>query len=144
MLLVIALIVFLAVSGKKRGKKSAAAGTIVRFGPTSEQLDGADVPDICIIRLGKEEQICCEMRMPAKLVIGGDPKRAQLALSGDSSIAPAQCRLVWRGGSVWVEEMSRKNRTLLNGALVEEATAVQSGDVLRLGAFDYRVFWEKK
>lgn len=145
LLLIIALIVILAVTGKKRrNKKNAAVGTIVRFDPTSEEPAGADAPEICIIRLGREEQICCEMRMPAKLVIGGDPKRAQLALSGDPSIAPAQCRLVWRGGSIWVEEMSKKNRTLLNGALVEEATAVQPGDVLRLGAFDYRVFWEKR
>ena len=144
LLLIVALIVLAAVLGKKRRKPSGAAGTIVRFDPTSEELDGAGTPEICIIRLGKEEQICCEMRMPAKLIIGGDPKRAQLALSGDPSLAPAQCRLVWRNGVIYVEEMSKKHRTLLNGSVVEETTAVRSGDVLRLGAMDYRVFWENK
>lgn len=144
LLLIIALIVLAALLGKKRRKPSGAAGTIVRFDPTSEELDGLGAPELCIIRLGKEEQICCEMRMPTKLVIGGDPRRAQLALSGDPSLAPAQCRLVWRNGAVFVEEMSKKHRTLLNGMVVEQTTAVRSGDVLRLGAMDYRVFWENK
>ena len=144
LLLIIALIVVLAVLGKKRRSPKGAQGTIVRFDPTSEELDGADAPELCIIRLGKEEQICCEMRMPSKLVIGGDPRRAQLALSGDPSLSPAQCRLIWRNGVVFVEEMSKKHRTLLNGAAVEETTAVRPGDVLRLGAMDYRVFWENK
>ena len=135
---IIALIVILSVLKRRKRQKESM---IVRFDGSS---GGSGGPDICIIQLGEQEQICCEMRMPDRLVIGGDQKRAQLPLTNNPSIAPMQCRLIWKNGSVWVEEMSKQQRTQLNGVPLGRVTPVKTGDVLRLGALDYRIFWEQR
>lgn len=142
LVLVIALIVILLLLKKQRRRKET--GTIVRFDESGDKVVDTAGPDICLIRLGAEEQICCEMRMPDKLVIGGDPKRAQLPLSGNPAISPVQCRLIWKNGSIWVEELSKHQRTELNGVPVGRIAAVKTGDVLRLGSLEYRIFWEKR
>lgn len=142
---VIALIVLLSVLSKKKKKKAAAPGTIVRFGTVSEETPGQPgTPDICVVRLGEKEKICCEISMPQSFAIGKDPKNAQLILADDPTIAPVQCRLLWKDGAVWVEEKSKKGKTLLNGSPIERATRLNSGDVLQMGAFEYRVFWEQR
>lgn len=135
---IIALIVIISVLKRRRTQKESM---IVRVDGSS---GGAGGPNICIIQLGEPEQICCEMRMPESFVIGGDLKRAQLVLKDNTAIAPAQCRLTWNNGSVWVEEMSKKQRTELNGVPLGRVTPVKTGDVLRLGSLDYRIFWEKR
>ena len=143
---VIALIILLASLGKKKKKsKAPAPGTVVRFGTVSEETPGmAGAPDICVVRLGEKEKICCEISMPLSFAIGKDPKNAQLILADDPIIAPVQCRLIWKDGAVWVEEKSKKGKTLLNGSPIERATRLNSGDVLQMGSFDYRVFWEQR
>ena len=142
---VIALIVLLSVLNKKKKKKTAAPGTIVRFGTVSEETPGQlSAPDICVVRLGEKEKICCEISMPQSFAIGKDPKNAQLILADDPIIAPVQCRLIWKNGAVWVEEKSKKGKTLLNGSPIERATRLNSGDVLQMGSFEYRVFWEQR
>lgn len=142
---VIALIVLLSVLSKKKKKKAAAPGTIVRFGTVSEETPGQlSAPDICVVRLGEKEKICCEISMPLSFAIGKDPKNAQLILADDPVIAPVQCRLLWKDSAVWVEEKSKKGKTLLNGSPIERATRLNSGDVLQMGSFEYRVFWEQR
>jgi hypothetical protein len=140
-LCVIALIVVLSVLKKRRMKKE---GMVVRFDTDGGKQANADGPEICLIQLGEVEQLCCEMHMPKRLVIGGDKKRAQIPLADNPTIAPAQCRLIWKNGSVWVEELSKHQRTELNGVPIGQLTPVKTGDVLRLGSFEYRVFWEKR
>lgn len=134
---IIALIVILSVLKRRKRQKESM---IVRFDGSSE----GSGPDICIIQLGAQEQICCEMRMSDRLVIGGDQRRAQLPLTDNPTIAPVQCRLIWKNGSVWVEEMSKHQRTQLNGVPLGRVTPVKTGDVLHLGALDYRIFWEQR
>lgn len=134
---IIALIVIFSVLNRRKRQKDSM---IVRFDGTS----GGSGPDICIIQLGEQEQICCEMHMPDRFVIGGDQRRAQLPLTDNPSIAPMQCRLIWKNGSVWVEEMSKLQRTQLNGVPLGRVTPVKTGDVLRLGSLDYRIFWEQR
>ena len=134
---IIALIVILSVLKRRKRQKESM---IVRFDGSSE----GSGPDICIIQLGAQEQICCEMRMSDRLVIGGDQRRAQLPLANNPSIAPMQCRLIWKNGSVWVEEMSKRQRTQLNGVPLGRVMPVKTGDVLRLGTLDYRIFWEHR
>ncbi|HWP21242.1 MAG TPA: FHA domain-containing protein [Candidatus Cryosericum sp.] len=142
---VIALIVLLASLSKKKKSKAPAPGTVVRFGTVSEETPGmAGAPDICVVRLGEKEKICCEISMPLSFAIGKDPKNAQLILADDPAIAPVQCRLLWKDGAVWVEEKSKKNKTLLNGSPVVRPVCLNSGDVLTLGSFEYRVFWEQR
>jgi len=135
---IIVLIVIISVLKRRRTQKESM---IVRFDGSS---GGAGGPNICIIQLGEPEQICCEMRMPESFVIGGDLKRAQLVLKDNTAIAPVQCRLTWNNGSVWVEDMSKKKRTELNGVPLGRVTPVKTGDVLRLGSLDYRIFWDKR
>ena len=137
---VIALIVIISSLKRRRIKKE---GMVVRFDTSSAKHFNPDGPEICLIQLGDQERLCCEMQMPNQLVIGGDKKRAQLPMIENPTIAPAQCRLIWKNGSIWVEEMSKRQRTELNGVPINQSTPVKTGDVLRLGSFDYRVFWEK-
>lgn len=134
---------FVILSALKR-RKMKNEGMVVRFDTSSGKQANATGPEICLIQLGEQEQLCCEMHIPSRLVIGGDQKRAQLLLAENSTIAPMQCRLIWKNGSVWVEEMSKKRRTELNGVPIGQLTPVKSGDVLRLGSFEYRIFWEKQ
>ena len=142
---VIALIVLLSVLNKKKKKKTAAPGTIVRFGTVSEETPGQlSAPDICVVRLGEKEKICCEISMPQSFAIGKDPKNAQLILADDPIIAPVQCRLIWKNGAVWVEEKSKKGKTLLNGSPIERATRLNSGVLLQMGSFDNPVSWKQR
>ncbi len=143
---VIALILLLAgLSKKKKKSKAPAPGTVVRFGTVSEETPGvSSAPDICVVRLGEKEKICCEITMPLSFAIGKNPKNAQLILSDDPIIAPVQCRLLWKDGAVWVEEKSKKSKTLLNGAPIVRPVCLNSGDVLQMGSFEYRVFWEQR
>lgn len=142
---VIALIILLSALNKKKKKKTAAPGTIVRFGTVSEETPGVpSAPDICVVRLGDKEKICCEISMPLSFAIGKDPKNAQLILADDPNIAPVQCRLIWKDGAVWVEEKSKKSKTLLNGSPIVRPVCLNSGDVLQMGSFEYRVFWEHR
>ncbi|MEN6340045.1 MAG: FHA domain-containing protein [Clostridiaceae bacterium] len=141
---VVALIVLLSCLKNKK-KKKIASGTIVRFGATSEETAGQPgAPDICVVRLGEKEKICCEISMPVSFAIGKDPKHAQLILSDDPNIAPVQCRLLWKDGSVWVEDKSKRSKTLLNGTPLDRLTRLNTGDVLLIGSFEYRVFWEQR
>jgi hypothetical protein len=142
---VIALIILLSALNKKKKKKTAAPGTIVRFGTVSEETPGVSgAPDICVVRLGEKEKICCEITMPQSFAIGKNPKNAQLILADDPVIAPVQCRLLWKDGAVWVEEKSKKGKTLLNGSPIDRPVRLNSGDVLQMGSFEYRVFWEQR
>ena len=143
---IIALIVLLAsLSKKKKKSKAPAPGTVVRFGAVSEETPGmSGAPDICVVRLGEKEKICCEITMPLSFAIGKNPKNAQLILADDPVIAPVQCRLLWKDGAVWVEEKSKKSKTLLNGSPVVRPVRLNSGDVLQMGSFEYRVFWEQR
>ncbi len=145
---VIALVILLACLKSRRKKRAAknAAGSIVRFSATSAETGGEPfgAPELCIVRMGNPERLCCELTMPASFVIGHDPRLAQLVLEDDPAIAPAQCRLIWKNGSVWTEEMSRSRNTLLNGSPLGQTQRINPGDVLRLGSYEYRIFWEQR
>lgn len=58
----------------------------------------------------------------------------------DSSVAPEHCRLQSQGGQVQLTDCDSPAGTLVNGRRVTQ-TAVQAGDVIRLGTTRLALSW---
>ena len=142
--LIVALVVALiCVSAKKRkhAKTAATRGeddVMLRFDEST-----AGGIELCIVRIGEKEEICCRMRMTRSLIIGSDMSRAQLRLADDELLMPVQCRFDWKTDGLWASDLSPNGDTLLGGVPIKDGMFVRSGDVMRIGSMDYRVFWEK-
>ncbi len=133
--------------GRDRGGRSELVGAAVRYDDDAKTetqpqtvLNG---PQLVIVRIGAQEGVRFQLHMTQPLVIGRDPKQAQLIIDEDAALSGAQCRLDWRDDSLIVSELSSAGTTRLNGAPVGGGKRVQTGDVLHIGACDYRIFWEK-
>lgn len=148
--MIVALVVALVcVSAKKRKhvKTAVTSGeddVMVRFDASgaSAAPDASGI-ELCIVRIGEKEEICCRMRMTRSLIIGSDMSRAQLRLADDKLLMPVQCRFDWKADGLWASDLSPNGDTLLSGAPIQDGMFVRSGDVMRIGSMDYRVFWEK-
>ena len=57
----------------------------------------------------------------------------------DRRVSRQHARLVWRDNRWWVEDLGARNRTLLNGAPVQQPQPVQAGDRIEVGDAVLRV-----
>jgi pSer/pThr/pTyr-binding forkhead associated (FHA) protein len=57
----------------------------------------------------------------------------------DPSVSRRHCRLVVRGGRVWVHDLESANGTFVNGERVRETRPLNDGDALHLGVVPFRV-----
>ncbi|WP_193771162.1 ATPase, T2SS/T4P/T4SS family [Candidatus Magnetaquicoccus inordinatus] len=60
------------------------------------------------------------------------PGKAELRLD-DPFVSRKHCRLDWREGVWWVEDLDSRNGTQVNGEMVMEAKPLNDGDMLRVG-----------
>ena len=90
-------------------------------------------------QLQRETEAPLELDMQERLVIGSDPKRAQLILDGTDGVA---CILTRQAGGLFIEPGDVAGEVLLNNRPVNEATPVASSDLIRLGQEDYILHWQ--
>ena len=67
--------------------------------------------------------------------------RAQSAtiVIDDSYVSQEHALLTARGGQWWLEDLSSRNGTLLNGVLLAETAVVSSGDIITIGSVQLKV-----
>jgi FHA domain len=74
----------------------------------------------------------------APLTIGRGGQN-DLVLDGDEFASARHARIEARRDGVWVQDLGSTNGTYVNGARIEGALRLASGDVLRVGETDLRV-----
>lgn len=76
----------------------------------------------------------CKVSGP--VVIGRDPREADMAVEGDKSISRRHCRLFGEGAACFVEDLNSANHTYLNGEMLTAPMPLKEGDILKLGTVE--------
>ncbi|MEZ4322119.1 MAG: FHA domain-containing protein [Myxococcota bacterium] len=63
----------------------------------------------------------------------GRGRTTDFQISIDSSLSRVHCRIERRNGRMWVSDAGSSNGTQVNGTTIEEAHALQDGDVINIG-----------
>jgi pSer/pThr/pTyr-binding forkhead associated (FHA) protein len=73
----------------------------------------------------------------AALTVGRGPAN-DLSLEGDEYASARHARFEPRHDGVWVDDIGSTNGTFVNGIRVSQARKLKPGDVVRVGATDFR------
>ena len=83
------------------------------------------------------KQFFCELEVGR--TAGREEPEGRLYLGNWRTMSRLQCRLLADGDSVWVENMSRVNASILNGMQIDSPCRLQVGDRLKLGGLEFLV-----
>jgi serine phosphatase RsbU (regulator of sigma subunit) len=79
----------------------------------------------------------------AEGAVVGRKEPAEIVLP-DSEISRAHCRLAFRGGDLWVEDLGSTNGTFIDGAQIRTASAVPVGGLLQVGRLTLKYEWRSR
>ncbi len=95
--------------------------------------------------VGKKNKIhMLELVKGHEMTIGRNGKASIVLDSEDQKLSSIHFAMFWDGKSVYVWDCQSKNGTSVNGVVVNHLgrVAVRPGDSLRVGDFEYRLYWE--
>lgn len=74
-------------------------------------------------------------------ILGKSPEYAHKVIEGSSSVSRKHCRICWRNGQFFIEDMGSLNHTYVNGILVKngECIPLQTGDMIQIADLEYEV-----
>jgi pSer/pThr/pTyr-binding forkhead associated (FHA) protein len=71
-------------------------------------------------------------------VVGRDA-RSGIRLERDEFVSARHARIEPRPDSVWIEDLGSTNGTYVNGARLQGAQALRTGDIVRIGETELRI-----
>lgn len=94
------------------------------------------------------EDVVFTLKIPEgkSVTIGRNDKADMVLNPNDRHLSSVQCRLYCKQGGMNVWDMDSRNDTFVNGVPIHKLgmATVQSGDVMRLGSYEYRVLIQKQ
>lgn len=74
-------------------------------------------------------------------ILGKSPEYVHKVIEGSSSVSRKHCRICWRSGQFYIEDMGSLNHTYVNGILVKngECIPIQTGDMIQIADLEYEV-----
>ena len=78
------------------------------------------------------------IEVAAPTVVGRDAKSG-IQLDRDDFVSGRHARIEPRADGAWIDDLGSTNGTFVNGAKLERAQLVRSGDVIRIGATELQV-----
>ena len=75
-----------------------------------------------------------------QIIIGRAPVDGAFTVSDDAAVSKRHCRLYCHNDEVYIEDLGSMNHTFVNGERIIAATRLMSGDTVRVGNTEYRIF----
>ena len=120
---------------------AAAGGQGVTDKVQTAQKKGKDKVRITLFQIGPGETENYQLVVKDRVTIGRD-KSCQLSLSNDTALSGRHCSILYRDGSVYVEDKGSTNGTFVNGVPIVGEYKVEMDDILLIGSSEYRITWE--
>ena len=133
-----AVIAVVSIATAKKHRAASENQAVVKYAPSAAPQAAAkpDNPTICIVRLGKTDEILFEGALTKPIYLGDEEETPILQ---KANAEQAKTVLVWRDGTVWA--MQNGVGVLVNGAQARTNACLSVGDVLHVGSADYRIFY---
>ena len=96
---------------------------------------------ITLYRVGPGETESHKLMIKDKAVIGRD-KSCQLSFSNDTAMSGKHCSIIYRSGSVFVQDEKSTNGTYVNGVPIVGEFKVEKDDILMIGSSEFRITWD--
>ena len=85
------------------------------------------------------QQISIEMH--DLLILGRNIHITHVAFPNDLTVSSQHCRLIYKDGVMYLEDLHSKNGTYLNGTKLIDKEEIHSGDILIIGKESLQVMW---
>ena len=100
---------------------------------------------ITLTRIGKESEKAKDVfkfTVAGDYIIGRSPSKASLAFPEDTALSGAHCTLFIADKKLCIRDNGSTNGTFINGVPILGNMVVEKDDVLIIGSYEYRIFWE--
>ena len=82
-----------------------------------------------------------DLALKGEVKIGRD-KNCQLSMPDDTALSGIHCSITARNGGVFVRDQESTNGTFVNGVPIVGEYQMHKDDILLVGSYEYRVYWE--
>lgn len=100
---------------------------------------------VTLTRMGKESEKAKDtfkFTVSGDYIIGRSPSKAALAFPEDTALSGAHCTLFIADRKLCIRDNGSTNGTFINGVPICGNMVVEKDDVLIIGSYEYRIFWE--
>ena len=178
-LLLIALVVFIILSSRKKASGEASEenespvgdlgntiGGVEDLGVTGEVVDfngvtmplenasgsptvGMEAPvnkkvyKVVLTRMGKEigDKNIFKFDLTDKYTIGRSSTKSKLSFSNDAALSGLHCTMFVKNKKIYIKDEGTTNGTFVNGVPITGEYALENGDTIIIGSYEYRVTW---
>ncbi len=98
---------------------------------------------IVLTRMGKEkgDNNIFRFDLTDKYTIGRSASKSKLAFSGDAALSGLHCTMMVKNNKIYIKDEGTTNGTFVNGVPITGEFALENGDTLIIGSYEYRVTW---
>nr|WP_302598376.1 FHA domain-containing protein [uncultured Cellulosilyticum sp.] len=94
------------------------------------ELSDAVLSQIIRINLNNEE-----------ITLGRNPQKCNVVIEGDPTVSGMHCKFYTFDEKVYLMDLGATNGTYVNGKMIHHAVVLNEGDLLGIGAKEYRIKW---
>ena len=111
--------------------------------PEMVEVEPEMIPELKVMltRVGNIEHEVRDITITDELVIGRKATKADLVFENDASLSSAHCKLTYKDGHLYIEDMGSLNGTLVNGVPIKEVYQLHSDDKIYIGSMEWRISW---
>lgn len=76
-----------------------------------------------------------------EITLGRNPNKCNVVIEGDPTVSGMHCKFYTFDEKVYLMDLDATNGTYVNGKLIHHAVVLNEGDLLGIGAKEYRINW---